>query len=31
MKISNYLDPERLAKLQQRIWDVATAHGGKKY
>ena len=27
MKTSNYLDPERLAKLQQRIWDVATAHG----
>ena len=24
---NNYLDPERLAKLQQRIWDVATAHG----
>lgn len=27
MKTENYLDPERLAKLQQRIWDVATAHG----
>lgn len=27
MKISNYLDPERLAKLQQRIWEIATAHG----
>ena len=27
MKIDNYLDPERLAKLQQRIWDVAKAHG----
>ena len=27
MKTSNYLEPERLAKLQQRIWDVATAHG----
>ena len=27
MKTDNYLDPERLAKLQQRIWDVATAHG----
>ena len=27
MKKSNYLDPERLTKLQQRIWDVATAHG----
>jgi len=26
MKTENYLDPERLAKLQQRIWDVATAH-----
>lgn len=25
MKTSNYLDPERLAKLQKRIWDVATA------
>ena len=27
MKTSNYLDPERLAKLQQRIWEIATAHG----
>ena len=27
MKASNYLDPERLAKLQQRIWEIATAHG----
>ena len=27
MKTENYLDPERLAKLQQRIWDVALAHG----
>lgn len=27
MKTGDYLDPERLAKLQQRIWDVATAHG----
>ena len=27
MKTSNFLEPERLAKLQQRIWDVATAHG----
>ena len=27
MKTENFLDPERLAKLQQRIWDVATAHG----
>lgn len=27
MKTEDYLDPERLAKLQQRIWDVATAHG----
>ena len=27
MKTENYLDPERLSKLQQRIWDVATAHG----
>ena len=27
MKTSNYLDPERLAKLQQRIWETATAHG----
>lgn len=27
MKTENYLDPERMAKLQQRIWDVATAHG----
>ena len=27
MKTENYLAPERLAKLQQRIWDVATAHG----
>ena len=24
---NNYLDTERLAKLQQRIWEVATAHG----
>ena len=24
---NNYLDPERLEKLQQRIWEVATAHG----
>ena len=23
----NYLDPERLSKLQQKIWDIATAHG----
>ena len=27
MKTSNYLDPDRLAKLQQRIWEIATAHG----
>jgi len=27
MKTENYLDPERLAKLQQRIWEIATAHG----
>lgn len=27
MKTSNYLAPERLAKLQQRIWEIATAHG----
>lgn len=27
MRTENYLDPERLANLQQRIWDVATAHG----
>ena len=27
MKTENYLDPERLAELQKRIWDVATAHG----
>lgn len=27
MKESNYLDPERLAKLQQSIWEIATAHG----
>lgn len=27
MKTSNYLDPERLAKLQQRIWEIATEHG----
>ena len=27
MKTSNYLDPERLAELQQRIWEIATAHG----
>lgn len=27
MKTSNFLDPERLAKLQQRIWEIATAHG----
>ena len=27
MKTSNYLDPERLAKLQQRIWEIATVHG----
>ena len=27
MKTENYLDPERLAKLQQRIWEIAMAHG----
>ena len=27
MKTENYLDSERLAKLQQRIWEIATAHG----
>ena len=27
MKTENYLDPDRLAKLQQRIWEIATAHG----
>ena len=27
MKTENYLDPERLANLQQRIWEIATAHG----
>lgn len=27
MKTENYLAPERLAKLQQRIWEIATAHG----
>ena len=27
MKTENYLDPERLAKLQQHIWEIATAHG----
>ena len=27
MKTENFLDPERLAELQKRIWDVATAHG----
>ena len=27
MKTEKFLDPERLAKLQHRIWDVATAHG----
>ena len=27
MKTSNFLEPERLAQLQQRIWEVATAHG----
>ena len=27
MKTDNDLDPERLAKLQQRIWEIATVHG----
>lgn len=27
MKTENFLEPERLAELQKRIWDVATAHG----
>ena len=27
MKKGNFLEPERLAELQKRIWDVATAKG----
>ena len=27
MKTSNYLEPERLIKLQQKTWEIATAHG----
>jgi NTP pyrophosphatase (non-canonical NTP hydrolase) len=27
MKEGNFLEPKRLADLQKRIWDIATAHG----
>ncbi len=27
MKTENYLDPEKLTKLQHQTWEIATAHG----
>lgn len=27
MKTENYLDPEKLTKLQRQTWEIATAHG----